>query len=164
MPVRKNYITDCMISRRAGRSVLPARAAILLAPPRIAASAVMRSTPANRTPRMPVRAFRRSLSIPRPVPRTDVERSSLLLEKRTDHFDRPLPGSKYRTTRQIERRILDVVADNCFQPPFAERVDNTPNARPIHGSGAHRARLGRSVHGAAPEKDRIVALGCCRGQ
>jgi hypothetical protein len=90
MTVRKNYITDCMISRRAARWVLRPRAG----PPvdagphcGIGGDAIGASKPCT-SPASPAHsAGRSSLSIPRSVPHTDVERSSLLLEKRTDHFN-----------------------------------------------------------------------------
>ena len=67
-----------------------------------------------------------------------------------------MAGGEHRATREVEGRILRVIAGQRLQAAFGQSVDHTADARPVHGAGAHRTRLRRRIHRAAGEKARLV--------
>ena len=74
-----------------------------------------------------------------------MERSGLIFQQGADDFDAALAGRENRTARQVEGRILGVIACQGLQSTFGKSEYDAPYAGPINRAGAHRARFCRRV-------------------
>jgi len=82
------------------------------------------------------------------IPYADMKRRGFFFKQRTDHLDPVLTGGEDRTARQIESRVLGVIASHCFQTVLGQSEHDAADARPINRARAHRAGLGRCVERA----------------
>ena len=57
-----------------------------------------------------------------------MRRRRLLFQKRTDHLDRPLAAGQDLPARQIERRILRVIAGDGLERRLRQAVDDAADA------------------------------------
>ncbi|CDN45862.1 hypothetical protein BN871_JI_00040 [Paenibacillus sp. P22] len=97
-----------------------------------------------------------STSRSRPVPLVDGDDSFLDLGERADDRHRLASGREHFPARQIERRILLVVAGHFQQPLLADAVDDRTEIAPIDRSRAHGAGLDRRVHDAVPQELPVI--------
>ncbi len=76
---------------------------------------------------------------------------------RADHADILLPAREHVAARQVEGRVLGVVAGQAQQRALLDAVDEPADVGPVLRAGAHRARLDRRDERAAPELGRREA-------
>src|SRR5690348_15318397 len=69
-------------------------------------------------------------------PHAVVQRFGFVLQQWTDDLRRPLTAGKDLAARQIERRVLRMVAGDAAQAVLAEAVDDAADAGPVDRAGA----------------------------
>src|SRR5580692_3015561 len=80
-----------------------------------------------------------------------MKRGGFFFKQGADDLDVALAGGKHRTARQVQGRVLVVIARDCFQAALAQPEHDAANARPIDCAGAHGARL-RRVYSVLPAR------------
>lgn len=91
------------------------------------------------------------------TPEIAVQRRDLVFHRRhrPDHRDPLLPAREHLAARQIQRRVLGVVAGELQQPGLAHAVDHPADVRPVLRRRAHRARLHGRHQRALPQRGGI---------
>jgi len=80
----------------------------------------------------------------------------LTLKKRTGDSNLSLPAGKDLAAGKVECRVFDVAQKSGL----AKSENHAPDARPVDGSRAHRARLGACVEGTGGEFSVRKQSGC----
>ena len=88
-----------------------------------------------------------------------MDRSSLILQQRADHLDRPAAAGKDVAAGQAQGFVIGVAAaGHSIQALLAQSKNYPAYLAPMNGPGTHGARFRAGVEGAATECLRIELL------
>ena len=93
-----------------------------------------------------------------------MERGGFVFKQGADDLDVALAGGKHRAARQVEGRILGVIARHGLEAALAQPEHDAADACPINCAGAHGARFGGGVQRAAGKNVAAKLLGRLRRQ